>query len=148
MPVRAATAEIRPPRTERELTAAFELRRAVFCGEQRVPGALEADGRDGEALHLVALAGESVIGTCRLLVAADVARLGRLAVAPAHRNRGVGRALLQAAQRQARAAGARRISLHAQLHARELYVAEGFGERGRPFREAGIEHVTMDKRLA
>ena len=48
----------------------------------------------------------------------------------------------------ARAAGAERISLHAQTYAMELYVRDGYGSAGEPFVEEGIEHVTMEKPLA
>jgi hypothetical protein len=47
-----------------------------------------------------------------------------------------------------RAAGARRIALHAQAHARALYVRGGFAARGEVFEEADIEHVLMEKLLA
>ena len=89
-----------------------------------------------------------MIGTCRLLYRGRTARLGRLAVEPVRRGRGVGAAILSAAEQLARAEGANHISLHAQAHARSLYLRGGYAERGAPFEEEGIEHVAMDKRLA
>ena len=65
-----------------------------------------------------------------------------------HRREGLGAALLTEADRQARQAGAQLIDLHAQLPARELYLRDGYVERGDVFVEEGIEHVAMDKRLA
>ena len=52
---------------------------------------LDRDGRDEDALHLVAVRGNEVVGTCRLLMAAEVARLGRLVVASDQRRQGIGR---------------------------------------------------------
>ena len=140
--------EVRPARDAGELRQALALRDRVFCGEQGVSAAAERDGRDDEALHLVAVERGRVLGTCRLVFRADSALLGRLAVDPRERRRGVGAALLREAGEQARAEGARRIGLHAQLDVRELYAAGGYVERGEPFVEEGIDHVTMEKQLA
>jgi predicted GNAT family N-acyltransferase len=131
-----------------EQAAAIELRRRVFCEEQGVPSGVEMDGRDDEALHVVAVRDADVIGTCRLLVQAGTAKLGRMAVAAGERRQGLGTRLLHAAEREAREAGARRIALHAQEHARALYAANGYTPYGEPFVEAGIPHVAMEKALA
>jgi predicted GNAT family N-acyltransferase len=120
----------------------------VFAGEQGVPVEADRDGRDDEAVHLVAVEGESVMGTCRLVFRGPVARLGRMAVESDRRGRGVGAALLDEAERCARRAGAARISLHAQTHARSLYARGGYEQRGDVFVEEGIPHVAMEKQLA
>jgi predicted GNAT family N-acyltransferase len=69
-------------------------------------------------------------------------------VAAEARRRGVGAALLRAAEDEARAAGGRRIVLAAQTAARGLYTAAGYAVHGEPFDDAGIEHVLMEKALA
>jgi predicted GNAT family N-acyltransferase len=140
--------EIRLVAGNGERDAALALRHRVFCEEQGVALDLEADGRDGEALHVVAGSEGAVVGTCRLVLAGRTAKLGRMAVEPEARGRGIGAALLAGAEREARAAGASRIALNAQAHARELYARGGFAERGEAFEEAGIAHVLMEKRLA
>ena len=139
---------MREARTPQEVEQALELRLLVFCDEQGVDRAAEQDGRDADAIHLVAKEGERVIGTCRLLVEEGIARLGRNAVGADARGRGVGSALLEAADRAARRAGADRIRLHAQLRARTLYERSGYVPQGETFLEQGIEHVTMEKPLA
>jgi predicted GNAT family N-acyltransferase len=120
----------------------------VFAGEQGVPVAADRDGRDHEAVHLVAVEEGVVIGTCRLVFRGPLARLGRMAVEPGRRGRGVGAALLGESERRAREAGAARIALHAQTHARSLYARGGYEERGDVFVEEGIRHVAMEKQLA
>lgn len=145
---RRAAMDVRPARDAAELRQALGLRDRIFCGEQGVSAAAERDGRDGEALHLVAVDGGAVVGTCRLLFVRDAAFLGRLAVEGEHRRRGIGAALLRAAAQHASAAGASRINLHAQLDVRELYAGVGYVELGDPFVEEGIDHVTMEKALA
>ena len=128
--------------------AALALRRRVFCGEQGVSPAADQDGRDREATHLVALDEDRLVGTCRLLYRGRTARLGRLAVEPQFRRRGVGAALLREAATAARRAGAERIELHAQTYARGLYERAGYAESGSEFVEEGIPHVAMRKPLA
>jgi predicted GNAT family N-acyltransferase len=127
--------------------AALDLRERVFSGEQGVSIDADRDGRDPESIHIVALDGGRVIGTCRLLLGGGTARLGRLAVEPALRGRGVGGAILREADRVAAEEGANRIALHAQTYAERLYVEHGYVERGARFMEEGIEHVAMEKLL-
>jgi predicted GNAT family N-acyltransferase len=140
--------DIRPIAGDDELAAALDLRERVFCGEQGVTLEGDRDGRDGEALHLVALEDGTVVATCRLLLDGDVARFQRLCVAPEARGRGLGAALLAEAERAARAARAASMELHAQTAALRLYERAGYTGYGVPFDDEGIEHLAMEKRLA
>jgi predicted GNAT family N-acyltransferase len=139
--------EVRRAQSENEVAAALELRERVFAGEQGVSIAADRDGRDCESTHLVAIEEGRVVGTCRLLFRGRVARLGRLAVEPEHRGRGIAAAILALADDVAAEQGAELISLHAQTYAEKLYLDAGYRERGPKFVEEGIEHVAMDKRL-
>jgi predicted GNAT family N-acyltransferase len=142
--------EVRRVDGDAEMGALLELRHRVFCLEQGVPKREEIDGRDTGAIHLVALRSEDgrVVGTCRLLFVDRTVQLSRLAVDRDARRQGIASALLHEADREAAAARAKRIVLHAQTYARELYAADGYEPRGRIFVEAGIEHIAMEKRLA
>jgi predicted GNAT family N-acyltransferase len=120
----------------------------VFIHEQGVSAAADRDGRDDEAMHIVAVDAGRVVGTCRLLFRGRVARLGRLAVEPERRGEGIAAAILAEADNAALAQAADAISLHAQTYALELYLEAGYEERGPAFTEEGIEHVAMEKRLA
>jgi predicted GNAT family N-acyltransferase len=140
--------EVRRTRDERELAAALRLRHDVFCVEQGVPEREELDGRDHEGIHLVAVEGGEIVATCRLVMVGRTGQFSRLAVARAARRRGIATALLEAADAETRAAGGRRLVLHAQTYARPLYEQAGYVARGRPFREAGIEHIAMEKELS
>ena len=77
---------------------------------------------------------------------------GRLAVHPAHRRLGYGRALLAEAEREARARGVPRLLLSTRLALadnRRMFAAAGFAEVGVQA-HAGFEHPTfvdMEKRL-
>lgn len=140
--------EIRRIAGDEELAAALALRERVFCGEQGVTLEGDRDGLDDQAIQLVALDGYDVVGTCRVLVDGELARFGRLCVAPEARRRGLAAALLAEAERQARAARAARMRLHAQSSALGLYERAGYVAAGEPFDEEGIEHLVMEKRLA
>jgi predicted GNAT family N-acyltransferase len=140
--------EVRRAAGPAEVDAALELRYRVFCGEQGVGLEADQDGLDPEALHLVAIDGERLVGTCRLLFGDGVARLGRMAVEPDARGRGIGAAVLEEAERESRAAGVARMRLHAQIAARSLYERGGFEQAGAVFLEEGIPHLAMEKTLA
>jgi predicted GNAT family N-acyltransferase len=140
--------EIRLADGSSEVDEALELRRRVFVGQQGVTLEADRDGLDPVATHIVAVEAGRVVGTCRLLFEDDLALLGRMAVEDDMRGRGVGGAILDTAEREARAAGARRIRLHAQVAARSLYERGGFEARGEEFMDEGIPHVTMEKALA
>jgi predicted GNAT family N-acyltransferase len=142
------SAEIRRIRDRTELDAALALREEVFIVEQGVTEEGDRDGRDEEAIQLIAEAEDGdVVGTCRVLIEGELARFGRLAVRESHRRQGIAAALLAEAEREARAAGADRMRLHAQTDALRLYENAGYEPEGERFTEEGIEHQTMEKRL-
>ena len=141
------TYEVRRVRTQSEMEKALGLRHEVFCVEQGVPEHEELDGRDHEGIHLVAVEGEELLGTCRVLLIGSTAQFSRLAVRRQDRRRGIATALLALADEETRAGGGRRLVLHAQTYARRLYEQAGYRPRGRVFIEAGIEHIAMEKLL-
>jgi predicted GNAT family N-acyltransferase len=140
--------EIRSANGDAEVEAALDLRRRVFCEEQGVTLAADQDGLDPEALHIVAVDDGRIVGTCRLVFSHGTAQLGRMAVEPSMRGRGLGSAVLAEAERAAGAAGAQRIRLHAQTTARSLYERGGFEVVGEEFIDEGTPHVPMEKALA
>ena len=68
--------------------------------------------------------------TCRLLLVGRTVQFSRLAVRADARRRGIATAMLEVADAEARAAGARRLVLHAQTYARALYENAGYRPRG------------------
>ncbi len=128
-----------------DVRGAFALREQVFCEEQGVPREEELDEHDEHALHLVALDPESgaVVGTLRLLIDRDRAKIGRVAVEREWRRRGVALRMLRLALDAARERDSRQVRLAAQLDAVALYEKAGFAVESEPFEEAGIQHVWM-----
>jgi len=121
------------------------VRESVFVEEQRIPKELEWDEWDAISEHALALTGGAVaVGTARLL---PDGHLGRMAVLPDWRGKGVGRRLAQELLARARKRGMNRVSLHAQIHAADFYRKLGFLEFGDVFEEAGIPHIAMEFNL-
>lgn len=139
--------EVRRLRDQSEMQAALKLRHDVFCVEQGVPEQEELDGRDHDGIHLVTIHGGEVVATCRILLIGSTAQFSRLAVRSSMRRRGIATELLEMADEETRALGGRRIVLHAQTYAQELYERAGYRPRGRMFTEAGIDHIAMEKQL-
>jgi predicted GNAT family N-acyltransferase len=127
------------------VSEAQRLRERVFCLEQGVPRELELDGLDDRALHLLAreAAGGELVGTLRLLILDDIAKLGRVAVLPRWRRQGIASRMVRLALRRARRCGSAEVRLASQLEVVGLYEALGFTVESGPFQEAGIPHVWM-----
>ena len=121
------------------------VRQAVFIVEQSIPEEMEWDDDDAVCRHALAEdASGRPVGCGRLL--AD-GHIGRLAVLPAWRGRGVGTALLQHLTDLARSLGHTRVVLNAQTQAMPFYARHGFTAVGDEFMEAGIPHHTMARNL-
>jgi YbgC/YbaW family acyl-CoA thioester hydrolase len=125
------------------------IRTAVFVEEQRIPADMEWDEADASCIHAVAYNRFGVpLATGRLLEhVPGVAKIGRMAVAQTMRGSRVGRSVLDALMKAARAQGDHEVVLHAQMSAAPFYARAGFTERGTVFEEAGIPHVEMVRAL-
>jgi predicted GNAT family N-acyltransferase len=142
-------AKVRVARGREDWTACQAIRRAVFVHEQGVTEAEEWDGLDAQSTQFLAFAGyRSVAGTARLRTGLDgVARAERVAVVPAWRGQGIGRALMEALEAEARARGCREVLLHAQVRVAPFYAGLGYAAQGEVFEDARIPHQAMRKRL-
>ncbi|MFN7386959.1 MAG: GNAT family N-acetyltransferase, partial [Lysobacteraceae bacterium] len=119
------------------------VREPVFVVEQQVPIDEEWDELDAKCRHVVARdAANRPIGTGRLT---PERKIGRMAVLPEWRGKGVGGAILVALMDEARAMGWPGVTLNAQTHAMPFYASHGFEAFGDEFMEAGIPHRTMRK---
>jgi predicted GNAT family N-acyltransferase len=117
------------------------IRARVFVEEQGVPVALEWDGWDPLARHLLAIAPDGLaVGTARIL---PDGQIGRMAVLPQWRRHGLGSALLRAALTLALGPGRPLPFVHAQTSAESFYARHGFVSEGAEFDEAGIAHRLM-----
>lgn len=125
------------------------IRRSVFQIEQGVDAALDFDGLDQSADHLVAYYGDEPAGTARIrYVGGHLAKIERLAVLPAFRRQGIGKKMMQTALEMLAQKKVEIVQLHAQVYVQELYEQLGFERVGAGFVEAGIAHIKMQKHLS
>jgi predicted GNAT family N-acyltransferase len=117
------------------------IRGKVFIEEQNVPRDIEQDAADDTATHFL-LTRETVALACGRML--PDGKVGRMAVLKEHRNKGLGRLLLDHILKHSRQHGMNRLYLHAQAQAANFYLDAGFFHFGEPFDEAGIPHVAMD----
>jgi len=130
---------------EKAQPLAGPLRFAIFVDEQNVPAGIELDELDAQCLHAVAFDVDGKpIGTGRLL---PDGRIGRMAVVKEWRRRGIGALLLEALIAEAKKRGHAEVVLSAQLQAAEFYRTHGFEAEGKVYKEAGILHQQMRRRL-
>ena len=121
------------------------VRERVFVVEQAIPPEDEWDGEDASSRHVLARDAQGrAIGTGRLT---SSAMIGRIAVLPEWRGRGVGQSIMRVLLEQARLLHLPAVSLHAQSHAIPLYESVGFRGEGEEFMECGIPHRTMHLEL-
>lgn len=127
-----------------ELRSAFEVRRLVFIQEQGVSEALEYDGLDDKAVHVIAGNRDIVVGTARFrFQTSNQAKIERMAVLEPFRRKGIGSAILSFVKQELSSREIEHVVLHAQTAVIGFYHAHGFRETGTPFWEDGIEHMEM-----
>ena len=125
----------------------MRIRATVFMDEQAVDPLLELDEEDDTGIHLIAYSGKVPVGTCRVLLHDTYAKIGRLAVLPTHRKKGIATALLLNAEILSEVKNFYYLVLNAQIAALPLYIKNGYVANGEHFFEANIEHVKMTKKL-
>lgn len=134
----------------RGLHDVLKLRFDIFVLEQQslYP---EIDGRDPEALHLVAQSGGEVVGALRVLgLAGDgPVSIGRVAVRADRRGTGLGRRMMEAALARIDAdAPGRAVTLGAQIAQEGFYQGLGFARSSGEYDDGGIAHVEMTRPAA
>jgi len=124
------------------------VRVEVFQVEQGVAAALEFDGEDEAAEHILAYLDNQPVGTVRIrYLDNQTAKIERLAVLSHARGQGIGKQLMAKALEIAAKQGIKQVIIHAQEYVQSLYQKLGFAPEGERFEEAGISHVKMRKKL-
>jgi predicted GNAT family N-acyltransferase len=139
--------EITVVSTPQQRDDAFAVRIAVFVEEQQIPREEELDELDASAVHCVGYDDGKPVAAGRLVTAEGYGKIGRMAVLPSHRGRGIGRAVLDELEREAASRRLPMVKLSAQLSAAGFYDRAGYARVGDVYDEVGIPHIAMEKRL-
>ena len=126
---------------------AIDIRLTVFTEEQGFFD--EFDDIDKTATHFIVFDGEKAIATCRVFEqdGEECHILGRFAVLREYRGKGIGRAMLEAVEKQVRSVGGTGIILHSQLRAIGFYERCGYKGYGDFEDDEGYPHLWMKKTL-
>ncbi|AHM03299.1 GNAT family acetyltransferase YjcF [Roseibacterium elongatum DSM 19469] len=127
----------------------FDIRRTVFIEEQQIPEAEEWDHHDETCTHVLAQDDLSApTGTARIIAKGRHAKIGRVAVLPAYRGGGLGRALMAFCLDCARERGFAAAELESQVYAISFYEGLGFIAEGPEYDDgSGILHRRMTRPL-
>ena len=133
--------------TDLDRKACFDIRRAVFIEEQKIPEPEEWDEYDETAIHYLAQS-DGPAGTARLIAKGRSAKIGRVAVMLRHRGTGLGAAIMNAVLKDAKASGFSEAELESQLSAIPFYERLGFIAEGPEYDDgSGILHRLMRREL-
>jgi len=124
--------------------ALSHIREIVFIEEQNVPQELEWDDRDSLCWHVLVENNSKPIATGRL---DKNGKIGRMAVLKEFRGQRVGLSVLNQLKLIARREGIRKTFLHAQCHAIDFYLKNGYRAIGDIYKEAGISHKNAEELL-
>jgi predicted GNAT family N-acyltransferase len=137
------------PYTGFERSQIQQIRTVVFHQEQGVDLALDFDGEDESATHILAYWNHEPVGTSRIrLVTPTLAKMERVAVLQTMRGKGVGKAMMVEAIAFLRQHCISEVKLNAQLRVEAFYKRLGFQSCGEPFDDAGIPHIEMRQTLS
>lgn len=151
---------------------AFEVRRRVFMDEQGYENEFDAIDDDPSCLHITLHVDGELAGCARVFPASveraltpdapcppacvldegaapsEVYLLGRVAILPEFRRRGLATAIVQTSDTAACDAGAKVCKLHAQEYVRDLYAKLGYVQISDvDYEDEGQPHLWMAKRL-
>jgi predicted GNAT family N-acyltransferase len=130
-------------KSEKDLFAkAFAIRTEVFVKGLNIDPLLEADEYDETAQHYLLSDDGIPVGTARWRETEKGIKLERFAVPASSRNKGIGSVLLKEVLADVIPLN-KKIYLHSQHTAVNLYLKNGFVIEGPPFEEAGIVHYYM-----
>ena len=141
---------IRPPATESEFEAYYAFRWKILRQPWKQPPGSEKDAFEDQAIHLAAWDETGrLIGVGRLhRVRENVGQVRYMAVDPAHRSHGVGKAILKELELRALETGIQEIKLNSRQNALQFYQKNGYQVlRPSNILFGTIPHFEMWKRL-
>ncbi|MEQ8475545.1 GNAT family N-acetyltransferase [Fulvivirga sp.] len=119
--------EIKIVATENDMQAAYAIRSAVFTDEQRIPAAMDMDGKDENAINLLVWSDSKAIGTGRLYPVNDhLAEIARIAVVEEYRGAGIAKSIIQKLESLAKDKGLKELTLWPHERLKSFYESLDF----------------------
>ncbi len=129
---------------EEDVLKVMVVRGIVFIEEQNVDWEGEIDEFEKTATHFLGEVAGQPVATGRLRHLEDGwVKVERIAVRPRWRGRGFAGEMVTFLMDFARARGARKFKMHAQVYLEDFYREFGFRREGGVFVECGIDHILM-----
>jgi len=131
-----------------ELYELLQVRSEVFVVEQNCVYQ-DVDGKDQKAIHVLGYLNNDLAAYCRLFNSGDYfdqASIGRVIVAPKHRDKKLGHELMKAAiDAVQKEFGQTQITISAQLYLQKFYESHGFVQTSEMYLEDDIPHIEMKR---
>ncbi len=126
---------------------ALDIRMKVFVCEQGLTD--KADDIDKIATHMVMYEDEAAIATCRIskMDTPSTFLIGRIAVLKESRGNGIGRKIIEEAEKHLRSMDVRYAMIRSQYQAKDFYVKCGFNPCSDIEYEQGHPYVWVKKEL-
>lgn len=127
--------------------AAKKIREDIFLHEQGFQ--TEFDDIDAIAKHILLFQNGQAIGTCRVFwnETAQSYIIGRVAVVKSYRGKGIGNAIMLAAENLIRTLGGTQVQLSGQVRAAPFYEQLGYVRVGEEYMDEFCPHITLKKTL-
>src|SRR5699024_1742714 len=127
----------------------LDIRRSVFVNEQKVPINEEVDAYDESetVIQLLVKYENTPVAACRIRLVEDYAKIERIAVLKDFRGKNFGADMVVAMEEVILTHNCNHAGLNAQVYAEAFYKKLGYTKISDVFMDAGIPHITMDKKL-
>lgn len=139
--------EIRWINNTDDLTDVYKVRRKVFIEEQNIKPEIEFDGTDRYSISTLIYEDDVPVATGRVILIDDNYTIGRISVLKEYRHKKYGSLVVNKLINKSIELGATSVHIHAQTHVVPFYEQLGFESYGKEYKEAGIPHISMFKKI-
>lgn len=118
---------IKSPQTRDEFFRYYDLRWRILRAPWKQPRGSEQDELEGQAIHIIAVEEDKIVGCGRVhFNTDDEAQIRYMAVENEWQGKGVGQMILNALEKKAKANSAKKIVLNARENVVKFYEKSGF----------------------
>lgn len=140
---------IKSPQTRQEFFDYYDLRWRILRAPWNQPKGSEQDELEGQAIHIIAVENDKLVGCGRAHFNSDEeAQIRYMAVENDWQGRGVGKLILDELEKRAVAKGAKKIILNARENVVKFYEKNGYKVVKQSHTLFGvIPHYLMEKKI-